>query len=114
MISFICADNFLSSWAIISSRVSSTSALTKEEFCERLLDQSVDRVLDFGRGALGARLEILLQQRGKLVGALMFNCLGSTAWCCLGRHVHCLRLIFRLGVIFRFRRSLTRGLSNFS
>ena len=31
-------------------------------------DQGRDRILDFGRGALGARLEALLQQRRELVG----------------------------------------------
>ena len=34
---------------------------------QRLLDQRLDGVLDFGRGALGARLEALLQQRRELV-----------------------------------------------
>ena len=62
MISFICADSFLSSCAIISSIVSSTSALIEAGVGERLLDQGLDRVFDFGRGALGARLEALLQQ----------------------------------------------------
>ena len=38
---------------------------------QRLLDQRVDRVVDLGRGALAARLEALLQERGEFVGVLI-------------------------------------------
>jgi len=40
---------------------------------QRLINQCVDRILDFGRSSLGAWLEALLQQCREVIGIASFN-----------------------------------------
>ena len=99
MISFICAESFLSSCAIISSIVSSTSALMRLVSASACSTRVFDRILDLGGGALGSRLEALLQQSGELVGIAGFDQrLRGAARCCfrVGCHVSS-PIMFRLG-----------------
>src|SRR5262245_40706475 len=60
---------------------------------ERLLDESIYRVLDLGGRALRARLEALLQQCGEFIGFAAFDprLLWGGGGCCFGRHGRSLR-----------------------
>ena len=110
MISFICAESFLSSCAIISSIVSRTSALTRLVSASACSTRVLTAFSSFGRRALGSRLEALFQKRSKLVSIARLPLRSLRDRRCISVSV-AIATLFGYGLVSRSAFALTASLS---